>query len=469
MTASVFPCGSRLFAYAPALPYGFRKRVGVSPVQSLKKVKASSATETVGIPQRRRNDADAGSIVLPVCIDGAPAGPLKGLTFVVKDLFDVAGEKTSFGNPEWARTHDIAEETAPVIQLLLDAGASLRGKAIMDELAYSLNGENVHFGTPINSAAPDRIPGGSSSGSAAAVAASLVDFSLGTDTAGSVRVPASFCGLFGMRPTHGRVSLHGARPLAASFDTCGWFARDATTLQVVGDVLLQPHPHSHPQLAAGKATAPLTDVGRWIVATDAMGLADKDAVDALYAALSPHIGELRQALGAPNEMRVATLQGEGELADWAEKFRTLQMREIWQAHGKWISQHNPGFGPGIKQRIEAASKVTKEQSDAAAAARARIRQHLDTLLAEVPGTILCLPTATGPAPKKGTPSEELESFRARLFTLTVMAGLGGYPQVTIPVATCQGAPVGLSFVAARNADHLLLQVAATVAHILGIS
>eukprot|EP00899_Mesostigma_viride_P015435 jgi/Mesvir1/23893/Mv10679-RA.2 len=423
MTASVFPCGSRLFAYAPALPYGFRKRVGVSPVQSLKKVKASSATETVGIPQRRRNDADAGSIVLPVCIDGAPAGPLKGLTFVVKDLFDVAGEKTSFGNPEWARTHDIAEETAPVIQLLLDAGASLRGKAIMDELAYSLNGENVHFGTPINSAAPDRIPGGSSSGSAAAVAASLVDFSLGTDTAGSV----------------------------------------------VGDVLLQPHPHSHPQLAAGKATAPLTDVGRWIVATDAMGLADKDAVDALYAALSPHIGELRQALGAPNEMRVATLQGEGELADWAEKFRTLQMREIWQAHGKWISQHNPGFGPGIKQRIEAASKVTKEQSDAAAAARARIRQHLDTLLAEVPGTILCLPTATGPAPKKGTPSEELESFRARLFTLTVMAGLGGYPQVTIPVATCQGAPVGLSFVAARNADHLLLQVAATVAHILGIS
>src|SRR6201997_2268337 len=156
-------------------------------------------------------------------------GPLAGLDFAVKDLIDVAGHITGGGNPDWLRTHAAAARSAPVVEKLLAAGAALRGKTITDELAFSLEGGNAHYGTPLNPACPDRIPGGSSSGSASAVAARLVDFALGTDTGGSVRVPASFCGLFGFRPTHNAIPLTGVVPFAPSYDTIGWFASDAVT------------------------------------------------------------------------------------------------------------------------------------------------------------------------------------------------------------------------------------------------
>src|SRR5262245_20127130 len=162
-----------------------------------------------------------------VRLAGTTTGPLAGLTFAAKDLFDIAGSRVCAGNPDWLRTHAPAEKTAPAVQILLGAGATLVGKTLTDELAFSMSGENIHYGTPLNPAAPDRIPGGSSSGSASATASKLVDFALGTDTSGSIRVPASYCGLFSMRPTHGRISCQGVVPLAPSFDTIGWFARDA--------------------------------------------------------------------------------------------------------------------------------------------------------------------------------------------------------------------------------------------------
>ncbi len=165
-------------------------------------------------------------------------GRLSGLTFAVKDLFDLAGTTTSFGNPDWAATHAPAVATAPVVLALLQAGARLAGKTKTQELAYGLTGENIWHGTPTNPAAPARFPGGSSCGSAAAVAGGLVDFALGSDTGGSVRIPASYCGLFGIRPTHGAISLAGACPLAPSFDTPGWFTRSASLLTGVGEVLL---------------------------------------------------------------------------------------------------------------------------------------------------------------------------------------------------------------------------------------
>ncbi|MEY4597415.1 MAG: hypothetical protein RLZZ445_212, partial [Pseudomonadota bacterium] len=171
-------------------------------------------------------------------IKGSGAGPLAGLTFGVKDIYDIAGHKTGFGSPDWLATHDAAAKTAPVVAQLLAAGADMVGKTQTDELTYSLNGENAHYGTPVNVSAPGRIPGGSSSGSAAATAGRLVDFALGSDTGGSVRAPASFCGIYGIRPTHGRVSLAGACALARSFDTAGWFARDAALLERIGRVLL---------------------------------------------------------------------------------------------------------------------------------------------------------------------------------------------------------------------------------------
>ncbi|HEY9212636.1 MAG TPA: amidase family protein, partial [Ancylobacter sp.] len=169
---------------------------------------------------------------------GAAQGPLHGLTFAAKDVFDVEGTRTGFGHPTWLATHPAATETATVISTLLEAGASLTGRTISDELCYSIAGENSHYGTPTNPRAPDRLPGGSSSGSAAAVAAELVDFALGTDCGGSVRVPASYCGLFGLRPTHGRIPLDGVSRFAPRFDTVGWFARDAAMLKRVSEVLL---------------------------------------------------------------------------------------------------------------------------------------------------------------------------------------------------------------------------------------
>src|SRR5262249_17092390 len=170
--------------------------------------------------------------------DPTGSGPLDGLTFAVKDVFDVAGQRTGFGQPTWLATHLPAEATAPAVGRLLAAGACMIGRAICDELTYSLDGENVHYGTPLNPACPERIPGGSSSGSASAVAGGLCEFSLGTDCAGSVRIPASFCGLYGMRPTRGRVPLKGAAPFARSFDTAGWLTRDADVLELVGHTLI---------------------------------------------------------------------------------------------------------------------------------------------------------------------------------------------------------------------------------------
>src|SRR6266699_2273766 len=174
----------------------------------------------------------------PVRIAGAPRGPLTGLTFAAKDLFDVAGRPTGGGNHDWARTHPVPTRHAWAVQTLLDAGATLIGKTITDEVSLGILGENAFDGTPLNSKAPDRVPGGSSSGSAAAVAAGLCDTALGTDTGGSVRVPASFCGLYGIRPTHGRINVSGMMPQAPTSDTTGWFARDVDTFARVSSVML---------------------------------------------------------------------------------------------------------------------------------------------------------------------------------------------------------------------------------------
>src|ERR1700756_1453132 len=198
-----------------------------------------------------------------VHIEGRPGGPLAGLTFAAKDLFDVAGYPTGGGNPDWARQNPVPVRHAWAVQRLLDAGATLIGKTITDEVSLGILGENPFDGTPLNPRAPGRVPGGSSSGSASAVAQGLCDTALGTDTGGSVRVPASFCGLHGIRPTHGRLDLTGMLPQAPTSDTTGWFARDAETFARVSAALF-----GHPMPADLPA--------RLVVAVDAFGLADAE-------------------------------------------------------------------------------------------------------------------------------------------------------------------------------------------------
>lgn len=379
-----------------------------------------------------------GAFVPHGLVERAPTGqgPLDGLTFALKDLFDLEGVPTGAGNPDWLATHEVASATAPVAERLLAAGARLVGKTLTDEIAWSLNGENFHYGTPVNVAAPGRIPGGSSSGSAAATAAGLVDFAIGTDTGGSVRLPASYCGLYGLRTTHGRISMERSVPLAPSYDVAGWFARDPQIFARVGRVLLG---------GAGEGVP----ARRLLIADDMFGRASPETRDAL----APALERLKGLFGAVEHVEVA-----GERApDWREVFRILQSAEAWALHGEWVRRENPRFGPGVKERFAAASQLAPAEIEAAAAARREIRARMEALVP--PGALLALPTTPGVAPLVATPEAELNVFRARALEMLCPAGHAGMPQISLPVGMVDNCPVGLSLLAPRGQDDLLLDMA----------
>jgi amidase len=372
---------------------------------------------------------------------GAASGPLAGLTFGAKDIYDVQGHRCTFGNPTWLATHAPAPHTAVAVRQLVAAGATLVGKTQTAELTYSLNGENIHYGSVLNPNAPGRDTGGSSSGSAAATAAGLVDFALGSDTGGSVRLPASFCGLYGMRPSHGRVSLEGACPLGPSFDTAGWFARDAALFEKVGRVLLGDD-------------APAAVSGRLLLAADAFERAGGTVGDALQGA----VAKVESVLGKAESVTVAT---EG-LDDWGMNvFRVIQAHEAWQSLGAWITEHQPQLGPGVKERFAWASTVDRGMLLAAASKREEIARRMERLLAG--NAVLVLPTSPGIAPRIGAPSAEIDDFRARALAILCIAGLARLPQVTLPLATLDGCPLGLSLVAGRGNDTMLLALAGKLA------
>lgn len=368
-------------------------------------------------------------------VAGTADGPLAGLRFAVKDLFDVAGLPTGAGNPDWLRTHDIPQHTAPAVQRLLDTGANLAGKTLTDELAWSLAGENAHYGTPENPEAPDRIPGGSSSGSASAVAGGAVDFAIGTDTGGSIRLPASYCGLYGIRPTHGAVPLEGSVPLAPSFDTVGWFARDAALLHRVGVVLLPP--------------APAVPLRRLLVAEDAFAVAGEE----VRAALAPARDRLQERFGSATAV---TLAPEG-LERWRQVFQTLQAAEAWEAHGAWIGSVKPTFGPGVRDRFAAAATLDPALTHAAAETRESIRRRMDDLLGA--DGLIALPSAPGIAPLRGLSGAAVDAERGRALAILCPAGLAGLPQISIPAARLNGCPLGLSLIGPRGSDSALLAIA----------
>jgi amidase len=358
-------------------------------------------------------------------------GTLSGLTFAVKDLIDVAGCRTGAGNPDWLAGHEAAEISAPVVDALLAAGARLIGKTITDELAFSLEGANAHYGTPVNPASPDRLPGGSSSGSAVAVAAGLVDFALGTDTGGSVRVPASFTGIFGFRPTHGRIPTAGVVPFAPSYDTIGWFARDPGVLSAVGDVLL------------GRARA--APIRRLLLVRDAFALADADAASLLRA----HA----RAWGAAEDVMVF----DGAEAEWLECYRVLQGAEIWQNLGPWITANHPKFGAAMAPRFADAATIAVAAVTHYRAFRQAIADRLRALVP--PGTGLVIPTTLGAALPLSTATEAIGRFYKAALPLNAIAGHAGLPQVSVPVTRYDGCPLGLSIVGAMSSDRELLTFA----------
>jgi amidase len=378
-----------------------------------------------------------------VALEGAATGPLAGLTFAAKDVFDVAGHITGAGSPDWWRTHKPAERTATAIQQLLDAGARLVGKTQMDELAYGVLGENAHYGTPVNPAAPDRVPGGSSSGSASAVAGGLVDFALGSDSACSVRLPAALCGLYGIRPTFGRVATQGMVPLSPSLDTVGWVTRDAKLLQRIGRVLLDPLSEA----------APATIL---LVSQDAFAL----ATPRVAQALEPWVEKIANWLGSVQTIRVSDCGSELALEWFWFRVWSVQVREVWAVHGEWILSTRPDSRVISPETLAAGANSTSAELEDA---RAIWRVLRDVVRRKLPkGALMCLPTATDCAPERGSEQAPHTTFSRRTLCLMSIAGVAGLPQVTLPVAEIEGCPVGLSLIGPVGSDETLLQLAVDI-------
>ena len=379
------------------------------------------------------------------------SGPLDGLRFAVKDTIDVAGFRTGCGNPTWRDSHPAAVVHAVCVEQVLRAGARCVGKTVCDELAFSLLGENHFYGTPLNAEAPDRVPGGSSSGSASAVACGLVDFALATDTGGSTRVPASNCGIWGFRPSHDFISLAGVNPLSPSFDTIGILAPSADVLAKAAMVLL-----TNGSVSAGEPT-------KIHLLQEAFAVADSDVREVLSNA-TKSLGEMFG--NAVQESSLQDLDGsdcENGFATWAETFCVIQWAEIESCLGAWIASAKPEFGSDIAGSFQLMKQLDRARLPDALQRRERYCRSLDEFLG--PRDLLCIPTTPALAPRKGDPPTRSASgsgYYPRTLSLTSIAGMGRLPQVSLPIAQAGSVPVGLSLLAKHKQDSFLLEVAKRV-------
>ena len=372
----------------------------------------------------------------------ARQGSLSGLGLGVKDLFHIAGIPTTAGNPDWMSSHpQPANVTAPTVTALLEAGATLIGKTLTDELAYSLEGINKHYGTPINPQAPERIPGGSSSGSAVAVANGTIDIGLGTDTGGSIRVPASYNGLYGLRPSHGLVSCDHLVPLAPSFDTVGWMTRDFSTLMQVAEVLLPPSRNNNlSHLVVGN----IEGIESWVTAREP-----------LLTAIANQFDSVEEIEISKDYLTLAS-----------NAFRVLQGREIWQIHGQWIEQQQPDFATEIRDRFMWCKNLSFDDEQQA---QKQAQKFIDFWHSEVLSSInqvLLIPTTPGAAPLLNTPPSQQLKSRNFLLGLTAPAGLTKAPQISLPYLSSEQAPWGVSLMALSDCDRSLLACVSKLDEIL---
>ena len=365
------------------------------------------------------------------------AGPLAGLGLAVKDLFHMQGIPTSAGNPDWLKTHSTPTTTNSTVSTLINAGAVFKGKTITDELAYSLHGQNKHYPALVNPAAPAHIPGGSSSGSAVAVSTHLADIGLGTDTGGSIRVPASYQGLWGLRTTHGAVPCDNMVCLAPSFDTIGWMTRDINTLALVSNVCIQDtHQFTLPD-------------------TPRIGVAKHLVCDTAHSALSMDWIASRKdthtfSFISNDQLNLAAL-------DTANTFRVLQGAEIWQQHGDWITQTAPDIATDIALRLQWCKQLTSQQVHHAKQQQILIKQHINKLFETL--DVLIIPTTPGVAPRCNADEKTLADDRNALLEITSIAGLAGLPQLHMPLFSLRNAPCGLSLVGKKGSDLALIKLA----------
>ena len=366
-------------------------------------------------------------------------GELDNLRFAVKDIIDVSGYVTGCGNPSWKQAHHPAVINACCVDQLISEGARCIGKTHTDEFAFSLLGENHYYGTPINPRTPDRVPGGSSSGSASAVACKLVDFSLGTDTGGSIRIPASNCGIFGFRPTHGRISVAGVHPFAPTFDTVGVFANN---LEVLTDVV-------HILLASKKVDR--IQKPKFFVLEDAFQLCDPEIKDVLLRGLHEMI--------TYEHLTFSGLFSDDLVMDFKQIFRTyctIQWAEIWNTHGYIISYEKPVLGPHAKKNFQITKDLDRSMIQQALKMRWMFAQEINKFLGE--NHVLIIPTSPSFAPIKGSIGKDRRkgNYYPRTLGLTAISGLARLPQLSIPFSSCDGKPVGISLLMRKDFDEELL-------------
>lgn len=375
---------------------------------------------------------------------GPRDGPLAGVRLAVKDVIDVAGERTGAGNPAWLAEAAPATRSASAVETLVRAGARVVGKTRTDELAFSLAGANPHEGAPPNPAAPRHLTGGSSSGSASAVALGWADVGLGTDTGGSVRVPASYTGLVGFRPSHGAVPVEGVLPLAPSFDTVGWLTRGGNLAAQVGSVLLPG--------------APTGAVEGLVIPLELVDWLPPAVVGATTAAAL----QLARELGL-DVVGGAVLAGTS-LESCRTIFQTLQSAEIWATWGPWVSSHWDDLGPPTRERFEAVAAVALNGDPDRTALADEQRRRLVGSLEHALGKrrALVLPSAATGAPRRDATSSALADVRQATLALTSVAGLLGGPAISLPLARLSALPLGVSLVGLPGTDRALLDLAALV-------
>ncbi|WP_077048278.1 amidase [Pseudomonas sp. KK4] len=344
-----------------------------------------------------------------------------GKRVAIKDSIDIAGYPTRSGSRAFDDAPP-ATQNAEVVDAILDAGWQIVGKTNLHELAFGVTGINDWTGTPINPQAPDRVPGGSSSGSASAVAAGLADIAIGTDTGGSVRVPAACCGIAGLKPTYGRVSRVGAHPLESSLDCVGPFARNMDDLIAAMQVIC-------PGFAVHGLSVDGAKVGFLDVACDA---------------------HLRASLGAAAD-RAGWRRSHLQLSEFEAAFAaglTVINFENWAAFGHLTGKGL--IGADVETRLLAASRTTREELAQAEAVRSRFTRQVDAALEDF--AVLLLPTLPSLPP---TLSEARAGSKAvaGMTPLVRPFNLSGHPALTVPVELdCGGLKVGLQIVGRKGQD-----------------
>ncbi|CAL5215352.1 unnamed protein product [Lathyrus oleraceus] len=395
--------------------------------------------------------------------------PLSSLNFAISDIFDIEGHVSTFGHPEWARTHEPASSTASAVSALVESGATCIGTTVVDELAYGISGENKHFGTPTNPAVPNRVPGGSSSGAAVAVAANFVDFSLGVDTSGGVRVPAGFCGILGFRPSHGAVSHVGIIPVSTSLDTVGWFAKDPDVLRRVGHILLQapfvmqrnPRQIIIADDCFQHLNVPLDRTSQVVIkATEK--LFGKQVLK--HINFEDYISSKVSSLKACSIQKSNGVLKSSSLKLLANVMQSLQRHEFEHTHSEWMSIVKPDLHPAVSAQLHEKFEVSELEIENSKSVRSELRVAVNSLLKDE--GVLVIPTVADPPPKLGGKEFLSHDYQSRALSLLSIASISGCCQVTVPLGFFDKNPVSVSLIARHGGDRFLLDTLKTMYTVL---